>query len=179
MGEGGFVEFVAEFKFAKIQNSHLCGGGFTEFVAEFKFAKIQNSHLWGKGGGFAEFVAEFKFAKIQNSHLWGGDSRNLLLSSNLLKSKNSHNLWVGGGSQNLMLSSNLLKSKFPLGGFAEFVAEFKFSKIQNSHFGGEGGGWWNQFPTFDAESKFAKKKFFCEKFSKFSGKNVPGNGFRL
>ena len=49
--------------------------------------------------------------------------------------------------------------------------------------GGGGGGWWNQFPTFDAESKFApknKNKFFLrKKFSKFSGKNVPGNGFRL
>ena len=72
--------------------------------------------------------------------------------------------WGGvGGLHILMLSSNLLKSKIPilLGG----------------------GGWWNQFPTFDAESKFAKKKkkkkFFCKKFSKFSGKNVPGNGFRL
>ena len=57
----------------------ICGGvgGFAEFDAEFKFAKIQNSHLsgsggdWG-GGGFVEFDAEFKFAKIQNSHLWGG-----------------------------------------------------------------------------------------------------------
>ena len=26
------------------------GGGFVEFDAEFKFAKIQNSHLWGWGG---------------------------------------------------------------------------------------------------------------------------------
>ena len=46
-------------------------------------------------------------------------------------------------------------------------------------FGGWGGGGsWNQLSTFDAESKFAKKKkFFCEKFSKFSGKNW--NGFVL
>ena len=57
----------------------------------------------------------------------------------------------------------------------EFDAESKFAKIQNSH-GGKGGG----LVEFDAESKFAKKKFFfCEKFSKFSGKNVPGNGFQL
>ena len=48
------------------------GGGVIEFDAEFKFAKIQNSHLWGEGGwGFMEFDAEFRFAKIQNSHLWG------------------------------------------------------------------------------------------------------------
>ena len=41
-----------------------------------------------------------------------------------------------------------------------------------------GGGWWNQFSTFDAESKFAKKKKnFCEKFSKFLDKNW--NGFVL
>ena len=74
------------------------------------------------------------------------------------KIQNSH--W-GGGSWNLMLSSNLLKSKLPICG--------------------GGGGWWNQSPTFDAESKFAKKKkkLFCKKFSKFLGKNVPGNGFRL
>ena len=36
-----------------------------------------------------------------------------------------------------------------------------------------------QFPTFNAESKFAKKKNFCEKLSKFSGKKVPGNSFGL
>ena len=90
-------------------------------------------HLWGGGsvvGGrvFTEFDAEFKFAKIQNSHLWG----------------------EGEGSQNLMLSSNFLKTKIPI-------------------CGGGGGG----VPTFDAESKFAlkKKNFFCEEFSKFSGKN--------
>ena len=43
-----------------------------EFDVEFKFAKIQNSHLWEWGGGrgeFAEFYVEFKFAKIQNFHL--------------------------------------------------------------------------------------------------------------
>ena len=92
------MEFDVEFKFAKIQNSHLSEGGFAEFDTEFKFGKIQNSHLWGGGVegvggsqnlmlssnllkskipicgrvGFAEFDAEFKFAKIQNSHLWGG-----------------------------------------------------------------------------------------------------------
>ena len=36
--------------------------------------------------------------------------------------------------QLLLQSPNLLKSKVPI----------------------SGGGWWNQFPTFDAESKFAK-----------------------
>ena len=84
-------------------------------------------------GGFVEFDAEFKFAKIQNSHVQG---------------------WGGGGSWNLMLSSNLLKSKIPMlkrwgGGLVEFDAEFKFAKIKN----------------------------FCEKISKFSGKNW--NGFVL
>ena len=29
----------------------ICGGGFVEFDVEFKFAKIQNSHLWAVGGG--------------------------------------------------------------------------------------------------------------------------------
>ena len=53
VAEGGFVEFDAEFKFAKIPNSHVKGGGrgFVEFDAEFKFAKIQNSHVEGGGGG--------------------------------------------------------------------------------------------------------------------------------
>ena len=52
----------------------LMGRGLMEFDAEFKFAKIQNSHVeggWG-GGGLVEFDAEFKFAKIQNSHVEGG-----------------------------------------------------------------------------------------------------------
>ena len=57
------MEFDAEFKFAKIQNSPVegGGGGFMEFDAEFKFAKIQNSHVEG-GGGLIEFDAESKFA---------------------------------------------------------------------------------------------------------------------
>ena len=96
-GGGGLVEFDAEFKFAKIQNSHVEGGGgegLAEFDAEFKFAKIQNSHVQGGGGGLAEFDAEFKFAKIQNSHVDGGR---------------------GGGSWNLMLSPNLLKKKKKFG----------------------------------------------------------------
>ena len=69
----------------------------------------------------------------------------LMLSSNLLKSK----IPISGGGEGaggvggtnfqlLMLSSNLLKSKIPISG------------------GGGGGGWWNQLSTFDAEFKFAK-----------------------
>ena len=89
-----FAEFDAEFKFAKIQNSHVegeggsrnlmlssnllkskipmlgGGGGLMEFDAEFKFAKIQNSYVGG--GGLVEFDAEFKFAETQNSHVEGG-----------------------------------------------------------------------------------------------------------
>ena len=70
------------------------GGGFTEFDVEFRFAKIQNSHLWG--GGVAEFDVEFRFAKIQNSHLWGGGgvSVEFAVESDLLKSKLP---FVGGG----------------------------------------------------------------------------------
>ena len=57
------------------------GGGcwkpISKFDAEFKFAKIQNSHVeggWGEVGGnqFPTFDAEFKFTKIQNSHVEGG-----------------------------------------------------------------------------------------------------------
>ena len=49
LGGGVFMEFDAEFKFAKIQNFHFVGG-VTEFDAEFKFAKIQNSQFIGGGG---------------------------------------------------------------------------------------------------------------------------------
>ena len=50
-----------------------------EFDAEFKFAKIQNSHVEGGWGGLTEFDAEFKFAKIQNSHVevGGGVARGI------------------------------------------------------------------------------------------------------
>ena len=83
-----------------------------------------------------------------------------MLSSNLLKSKILISGGVGVDGTNfqlLMLSSNLLKSKIPIFGrggwwnqLSTFDAEFKFAKIQNSHFWG-GGGWWNQLSTFDAE----------------------------
>ena len=104
---------------------------------------------WSHGNQFPTFVAEFKFAKIQNSHVWLGGGGGLMETN----------------FQLLLLSLNLLKSKIPMSGW------------------GGGGASWNQFPTFDAESKFAqkekKKKKNCEKFSKFSGKKVPGNGFGL
>ena len=52
------------------------GNQFPTFDAEFKSAKIQNSHAGGGGGiggnQFPTFDAEFKFAKIQNSHVEGG-----------------------------------------------------------------------------------------------------------
>ena len=83
-GGGEFVEFDAELKLAKIQNSHLCvcvgggGGCFAEFDAKFKFAKIQNSYfvcVCGGGGGgwwnqFPTFDAESKFAKKKIFFLW-------------------------------------------------------------------------------------------------------------
>ena len=34
------------------------GGGFAEFDVEFKFAKIQNSHLWGEGVGWGGELVE-------------------------------------------------------------------------------------------------------------------------
>ena len=40
--------------------------------------------------------------------------------------------------------------------FPTFNAEFKFAKIQNSHVEGGRGACENQFPTFDAEFKFVK-----------------------
>ena len=100
------MEFDAESKFAKIQNSYVWWGreevGFVEFDAESKFANIQNSYVWwdwgggswnlmlspnfliskipmggGTGGGFMEFDAESKFAKIQNFYVWGGGFRGI------------------------------------------------------------------------------------------------------
>ena len=127
----------------------------------------------------------------------------LLLSPNLLKSKVPILWGLGGGEgrerqglvetnfQLLLMSPNLLKSKvliFGGGGgaacgnqFPTFDAESIFAKIQSSHvwWGGPHG---NQFPTFVAESKFAlkkKKKKKKNSAKKFSGKNVPGNGFGL
>ena len=79
------------------------GGVFPTFDAEFKFAKIQNSHFVGGVGGFTEFDAEFKFAKIRNSHFVGGGGecfQLLMLSSNLLKSKIPILWGVGGGVSN-------------------------------------------------------------------------------
>ena len=138
--------FDIEFKFAKIQNSHIEGGGgnqFPTFDAEFKFAKIQNSHVeggWGVNGNqFPTFDAEFKFANIQSSHVEVGGG---LMETNL---------------QLLMQSSNLLISKIPMlrmgGGvngnqFPTFDAEFKFAKIQNSHVEGGLGGWWKPISNF-------------------------------
>ena len=142
----------------------VSGNQFPTFDAEFKFAKIQNSHVQGGGGGrggvggnqFLTFDVEFKFAKIQNCYVQGGRGGS-----------------VETNFQRLMLSSNLLKSNIPMfrggvGGnqFPTFDAEFKFAKIQNSHVQGWVGGGGgrrgrgvvdgNQFPTFDAEFKFAK-----------------------
>ena len=127
------------------------GGGvwwnkFPTFDTESKFDKIHNSHVWLVGGGgwnqFPTYNAESKFAKIQNSHVWLG----------------------GGGVcginfQLLMPSPNLLKSKLPMFGggggegsvcvcvwnqFPTFDTESKFAKIQTSHvWWGGGGGWWN------------------------------------
>ena len=90
--------------------------------------------------------------------------------------------------QLLMPSSNLLKSKISMlrvgewgegeGGnqFPTFDAEFKFAKIQNSHVEGGGGRGWNQFPTFDAESKFSKNKNF---HVRRGGVGVGGTNFQL
>ena len=171
LGEGGLVEFDAEFKFAKIQNSHVeGGGGLVEFDAEFKFAKIQNSHVGGEGG-LVEFDAELKFAKIQNSHVegWGwrgGALWNLMLSSNLLKSKNL--MLRGGGLMEFDAEfkfAQIPNSHVKEGGLVEFDAKFKFAKFQNSHVGG------GALMEFDAESKFVFKKiFFVKNFLSFRTK---------
>ena len=75
--------FDAEFKFAKIQNSHVRLGGGGVGGTNFHFLMLSSNLLKSKipmsggGGGWwnqlSTFDAEFKFAKIQNSHVrWGG-----------------------------------------------------------------------------------------------------------
>ena len=114
--------FHAKFKFAKIQNSHFGGVGETNFQLLMLSSNLLKSKipiLGGRGGWWNQlstFDAEFKFAKIQNSYFGGVGCTNFQL---------------------LILSSNLLKSKIPISG-------------------GGGRGWWNQLSTFDAEFKFAK-----------------------
>ena len=93
----------------------------------------------------------------------------LMLSPNLLKSQipMSGREGVGGGGlvktnfQLLMLSPNLLKSQIAMSGrygrgggfggnqFPTFDAESKFAKIPNSHVQwGGGGGWWKPISNF-------------------------------
>ena len=83
--------------------------------------------------------------------MFGGTNFQLLMMNpNLLKSKIPiSGMGVGRiNFQLLMLSSNLLISKIPIsrgGGvwwnqLSTFDAEFKFAKIQNSHFWGMRGG---------------------------------------
>ena len=65
------------------------GGGVVEFDAEFKFAKIQNSHLWGVGGGSQNLMLSSNLLKFKIPICvgGGGHSQNLMLSPNLLKKK--------------------------------------------------------------------------------------------
>ena len=82
---GGSWNLMPSSNLLKSKIPMLRVGGLTEFDAEFKFAKIQNSHVEG-GGGLTEFDAEFKFAKIQIPMLrvGMGGSWNSMLSPNLL-----------------------------------------------------------------------------------------------
>ena len=56
----------------------LKGGSSWKFDAEFKFAKIQNSHVEGVGGGLGEIDAELKCSNLLKSKIpmsgggWGG-----------------------------------------------------------------------------------------------------------
>ena len=105
VGRGGFVEFDAEFKFAKIQNFYVeggvggsqnlmlssnllkskipmlrvvgggGGGGAQNLMLSSNLLKSKIPMLRVGWGGFVEFDAEFKFAKIQNSYVEGGEGR--------------------------------------------------------------------------------------------------------
>ena len=70
---GGHTEFDAEFKFAKIQNSHVEGDSQNLMLSSNLLkSKIPMLRMGWVGRGLTEFDAEFKFAKIQNSHVEGG-----------------------------------------------------------------------------------------------------------
>ena len=65
-------------------------GGFAEFDAEFKFAKIQNSYVEGGWGGSQNLMLSSNLLKSKIPMLRvgrGGVSQNLKPSSNLLKFK--------------------------------------------------------------------------------------------
>ena len=119
----------------------------------------------------------------------------LMLSSNLLKSKIPTFRWGGGlvetNFQLLMLSSNLLKSQIPMFRWGRVSGNqfpkvnFKFSKsspeLKFSFWGG--GLVETNFQLLMLSPNLLKSKKiykgFWWKFSKFSGKKVPGNGFGL
>ena len=67
------MEFDAEFKFAKIQNSHVegvVGGGGGSWNLMLSSNMLRSKiPMFRVGEGLMEFDAEFKFAKIQNSHV--------------------------------------------------------------------------------------------------------------
>ena len=52
---GGSAEFDAEFKFAKIQNSHLLEGGSRNLMLSSNFLKSKIPILGGGGGGGTNF----------------------------------------------------------------------------------------------------------------------------
>ena len=171
-GGGGFVETNFQLLFLspnllKSKVPIFLGG-----VVETNFQLLMLSpnllkskvHIFGSGGKgglwkpISNIDAESKFAKIQSSHFWGG-----------------------GGLVETSFQLLLLKSKVPISRvvgwwnqFPTFVVE-----VQSSHFrgGGEVGG--TNFQLLMLSRNSLKKIFFCKKFSKFSGKNVPGNGFGL
>ena len=66
MGGGGLVEFDAEFKFVKIQNSHVEGGGGSRNLMPSSNLLKSKILMLGGGGGLMEFDAESKFATKKN-----------------------------------------------------------------------------------------------------------------
>ena len=175
-----------------------------EFDAEFKFAKIQNSYVRGRWGGSQNLMLSSNLLKSKIPMLrWG--SRKLMLSSNLLKSKIPMSVGRGGGGRGLteidaqLKFSKIQNSYVEGGGLLEFDADFKFAKIQNSYVEGVSrklmlssnllkskipmSGWGRgevggtNFQLLMLSPNLLKKKFFWRKISKFSGKKH--NGFVL
>ena len=109
-----------------------------EFDAEFKFAKIQNSHFGVGGGGLQNLMRSSNLLKSKIPMCGGEGSQNWMWSSNLLKTKipicgGGGRGWGWGGFQLLMPSPNLLKknscekfSKFSGKNWNGFVLDFEY-----------------------------------------------------
>ena len=171
-GECWQPTFDAESKNAKIPHSHLFqvweGGGLAANFLMLSPEMLKSQiHIFadGRGGQQPTFDAESKNAKIPHSHFYRGrvGCQVLILSSKMLKSQ-IHIFTGGRGCQQPTFDAESRYAKMPNSHFCRFgkgrvgsqllMLSPEMLKSQIYIFAGGGGSWW---PTFDAESKYAKK----------------------